>query len=153
MVLVWFQLNYSRYLQVCTVRNVAVVTSTSLLSLRRSHRGQCHSSHHTMHIHMLGQYRAKTVTHFSVFKLWFTLSASASAVAPESPILFHPRLWKRVFQKSGKDQWNCNISNYYIALPYNSKFVISIRVSILFWVGCPQNVLNVARLQCRKTVL
>ena len=33
-------------------------------------------------------------TYFSVFKLWFTLSASASAVAPLSPILFNSRLWK-----------------------------------------------------------
>ena len=57
-----------------------------------------HSSHHTMRIHMLGQYKAKIVTYFSVFKLWFTLSTSASAVAPESPTLFPPRLWKRVFQ-------------------------------------------------------
>ena len=36
------------------------------------------------------------VTYFSVFKLWFTLRVSASAVAPESPIEFHPRLWKWV---------------------------------------------------------
>ena len=30
--------------------------------------------------------------YFSVVKLWFTLRASASAVAPESPISFPPRL-------------------------------------------------------------
>ena len=34
-------------------------------------------------------------SYFSVFKLWFTLRASASADAPESPILFNSRLWKR----------------------------------------------------------
>ena len=34
------------------------------------------------------------VTYFSVFKLWFTLRAPASADAPESPITFPPRLWK-----------------------------------------------------------
>ena len=36
----------------------------------------------------------KLVTYFSVFKLWLTLRASASAVAPEPPILFPSRLWK-----------------------------------------------------------
>ena len=34
------------------------------------------------------------IRYFSVFKLWFTLRALASAVAPESPISFCPRLWK-----------------------------------------------------------
>ena len=34
------------------------------------------------------------VTYFSVLKLWFTLRASASAEAPEAPILFSSRLWK-----------------------------------------------------------
>ena len=33
-------------------------------------------------------------TYFSVVKLWFTLRASASAVAPDSPIPLRPRLWK-----------------------------------------------------------
>ena len=37
-------------------------------------------------------------SYFSVFKLWFTLRASASAMAPDSPILFLSRLWKRVLQ-------------------------------------------------------
>ena len=32
------------------------------------------------------------VTYFSVFKLWFILRVSASAAAPESSIVFHPRL-------------------------------------------------------------
>ena len=81
-----------------TVRNESVVTSTRVPSPRRSHRGQCHPIHHTMCIYMLGQYRAKIVTYFSVFKLWFTLSASASAIAAESPTLFDSRLWKRVLQ-------------------------------------------------------
>ena len=44
-----------------------------------------HPSYHTMHIHMLGQYKVKIVTYFRVSKLWFTLRASASAVVPESP--------------------------------------------------------------------
>ena len=37
-------------------------------------------------------------SYFSIFKLWFTLRASASAVAPELPALFPSSLWKRVFQ-------------------------------------------------------
>ena len=49
-------------------------------------------------VHFVSQYGARIVTYFSVFKLWFTLRASASAVAPESPILFHSRLWERVLQ-------------------------------------------------------
>ena len=51
------------------------------------------------HVHVLyivGLYRAKIVTYFSVFKLWFTLRASASAEAPESLII--SRLWKKVLQ-------------------------------------------------------
>ena len=32
------------------------------------------------------------VTYFSVFKLWFTIRVSASSMAPESSILFLPRL-------------------------------------------------------------
>ena len=47
---------------------------------------------------LIGEYGARIVTYFSVVKLWFTLRASARAVAPDSPILFHPRLWKRVLQ-------------------------------------------------------
>ena len=35
-------------------------------------------------------------SYFSVFKLWFTLRASARAATPETPILFLSRLWKRV---------------------------------------------------------
>ena len=34
------------------------------------------------------------VTYFSVFKLWFTLRAPASAEAPESSIAFNSRLWR-----------------------------------------------------------
>ena len=37
-------------------------------------------------------------SYFSIFKLLFTLRASASAVAPESPTSFPSRLWKRVLQ-------------------------------------------------------
>ena len=36
------------------------------------------------------------VTYFSTFKLLFTLRASASAEAPDSPIAFPSRLWRRV---------------------------------------------------------
>ena len=56
---------------------------------------------HIMLIHytlLVGQYEVRMVTYFSVVKLWFTLRASASAAAPDSPILFHPRLWKKVLQ-------------------------------------------------------
>ena len=44
------------------------------------------------------QYGVRIVTYSSVIKLWFTLRASASAAAPESPISFSQRLWKRVLQ-------------------------------------------------------
>ena len=37
-------------------------------------------------------------TYFSVVKVRFTLRASARTVAPEFPISFSPRLWKRVLQ-------------------------------------------------------
>ena len=43
-----------------------------------------------------GLREARIVTYFSVFKLWFTLRVSASAEAPETPIAFPSRLWKRV---------------------------------------------------------
>ena len=46
----------------------------------------------------VGQYGGRIVTHSSVVKLWFTLRASARAVAPESPIPFTIRLWKTVLQ-------------------------------------------------------
>ena len=52
-------------------------------------------AHNTL---LVGQYGARIVTYSSVVKLWFTLRASARAVAPESPILFLSRLWKRVLQ-------------------------------------------------------
>ena len=57
-------------------------------------------THTIKHMHvllifcLLGLYGI--VTYFSTFKLWFTLRASASAEAPDSPILFSSRLWKRV---------------------------------------------------------
>ena len=46
----------------------------------------------------VGQYRVRIATYSSVVKIWFTLRASASALAPDSPILLPPRLWKRVLQ-------------------------------------------------------
>ena len=57
--------------------------------------GQLYHAHNTL---LVGQYGARIVTYFSVLKVWFTLRASARAVAPEPPILFPPRLWKRVLQ-------------------------------------------------------
>ena len=41
--------------------------------------------------------------------------------------------------KIGKDQWDCEISNYYLALNF-----VSIQVSILFLCGLSANVLNVS---------
>ena len=35
--------------------------------------------------------------------------------------------------------------------PYNSRICL-FQYPYFFWVGCPQNVLNIARLHCRKTV-
>ena len=83
-----------------TVRKVTVVTSTSRHSTRRPHRDHCHPQqpYHARTTLLIHQYGASIVTYFSVVKLWFTLRASASAVAPESPIPFHSRLWKRVLQ-------------------------------------------------------
>ena len=44
-------------------------------------------------------YDAQVVTYFNDFKVWFTLRASASAVAPQSPISFNSRLLKRTLQR------------------------------------------------------
>ena len=84
-----------------TVRKVTVVTSTSRHSTRRPHRDHCHPGqpYHAHNTLLIGQFGARIVTYSSAVKLWFTLRASARAVAPESPIPFHPRLWKRVLQK------------------------------------------------------
>ena len=54
-------------------------------------------------LHIICRMSYLIVTYFSVFKLWFTLRASARAVAAESsipllPITFCSRLWKRVLQ-------------------------------------------------------
>ena len=88
----WYGFNWS------TVRKVTVVTSTSCHSTRRPHRdhrhpGQPHHAHNTL---LISQYGARIITYFSVVKLWFTLRASASAEAPESPISFPSRLWRKV---------------------------------------------------------
>ena len=78
------------------MRKVTVVTSTSSHSTRSPHRdhyhchpGQPYHAHNTL---LVGQYGGRIVTYSSVVKLWFTLRASASAVAPESPIGFLSRL-------------------------------------------------------------
>ena len=77
-----------------TVRKVTVVTSTSHHSTRGPHRdhfhpGQPHHAHNTL---LVGQYGVRIVTYSNVVKLWFTLRASASAAAPDSPILLSSRL-------------------------------------------------------------
>ena len=79
-----------------TVRKVTVVTSTSCHSTRGPHRDHCHPGqpYHAHNTLLIGQYGARIVTYSSVVKLWFTLRASARAVAPESPIPFSSRLWK-----------------------------------------------------------
>ena len=59
------------------------------------HPGQPYHAHNTL---LIGQYWTRIVTYFSVVKFWFTLRASARTVAPESPIPFPQRLWKRVLQ-------------------------------------------------------
>ena len=83
-----------------TVGKVTVVTSTSRHSTRRPHRDHCHPGqpYHAHNTLLIGQYGARIVTYSSVVKLWFTLRAPARAVAPDSPILFPPRLWKRVLK-------------------------------------------------------
>ena len=62
-----------------------------LMPVLQSHPGQPYHAHNTL---LVGQYGARIVTYSSVVKLWFTLRASARAVAPDSPILFPQRLWK-----------------------------------------------------------
>ena len=83
-----------------TVRKVTVVTCTSCHSTRGPHRDHCHPGqpYHAHNTLLVGQYGTRIVTYFSVVKLWFTLRASARTVAPDSPILFLQRLWKRVLQ-------------------------------------------------------
>ena len=83
-----------------TVGKVTVVTSTSRHSTRRPHRDHCHPGqpYHAHNTLLVGEYGARIVTYCSVVKLWFTLREPARAVAPESPILFLARLWKRVLQ-------------------------------------------------------
>ena len=49
-------------------------------------------------IYIIELYGARIVTYVSVVKLWFTIKVSASAVAPESPILFPKRLSERILQ-------------------------------------------------------
>ena len=92
--LVWVQL------QAPILRKMTVVASTSRHSTRRKHRDHCHPGQ-PYHVHntlLVGQYGVRIVTYFSVVKLWFTLRASASAVAPDFPIPFRLRLWKTGLQ-------------------------------------------------------
>ena len=79
-----------------TVGKVTVPTSTS-----GAKRCQYHPSN-IYHVHTIASWicmhGAMQYNYFSAFKSWFTLRASASAVAPESPILFRLKLRKRVLQ-------------------------------------------------------
>ena len=59
------------------------------------------SAHNTL---LVGQCGVRIVTYSSVVKLWFTLRASASAAAPDSPIPFPRRLWKRGLQNSASSE-------------------------------------------------
>ena len=80
-----------------SVHTVRKVTSTSHHSTRGPHRDHCHPEepYHAYNTLLVGQYGTRIVAYSSVVKLWLTLRASASAVAPKIPILFHVRLWKR----------------------------------------------------------
>ena len=66
-----------------------------------------------------------------------------------------------LFPKMVEDQSDCEIGNYYVALPYNIQIYSSpfkymyffliwfSEYSCLLWVGFLQDILNVARLHCR----
>ena len=87
-----------------TVRKVTVVASTSCHSTRRPHRDHCHPGqpYHAHNTLLESQYGVRIVTYSSVVKVWFTLRASASAAAPESPISLSSRLWKLGLQNEFK---------------------------------------------------
>ena len=74
-----------------TVKKVTIVSSTSLPNLNRKQNVT-----QTKHIMCLNLFVAlcgdKIITYFKIFKLWFTLSASASVEAPKSPIPLLSRL-------------------------------------------------------------
>ena len=92
LMLVWFQL------EVSILWKVTVVTSTSRHSTRRPViQDHCHPGwpYRGRNTSLIGQYGVRIVTYCSVVKLWFTLRASARAVAPDTSIPFHLRLWKR----------------------------------------------------------
>ena len=54
------------------------------------------------------------------------------------------------FPKSGNDQWDCKIGNYYVGFAYNSKILL--KYLYLFWASLVLNVLNNARWHCCKSV-
>ena len=92
LMLVWLQLEVS----ILWGKWQQLLIPVIIHSTRRPHRDHCypgqpHPVHNTL---LIGQYEATILTYLSVVKLWFTLRASASAAAPESLILFPPRLWK-----------------------------------------------------------
>ena len=81
------------------------------------------------------------VTYFSVFNIWFTLRVSARAEAPESSIVFPPRLWKNVYKHSKvyKCPW---VSNYLIHhLHYSARCehdskTLSLQLTSILQVSC-----------------
>ena len=75
-----------------TVSKVMVI----LAPPRRLHRDQYHPGqpYHVHTLWMINLYGARIVTYFSVFKLWFTVRALASAENPRDWILFPQRLYK-----------------------------------------------------------
>ena len=84
-----------------TVRKVTVVTVPLVIVQVDHTETTVTQDNHTMLITLclpVSMGSGYIVTHISVVKLWFTLSASARAVAPDSPISFHVRLWKSVLQ-------------------------------------------------------
>ena len=70
-----------------------VATSSSLLTLKDQTIPTGQPYHMTIPC-FIWLYGVKVVAYFRIFKLWFTLRVSASAVAPVSLIVFHSRLWE-----------------------------------------------------------
>ena len=91
------------------------------------------------------------VTYCTVFKVWFTLRASTSAVAPESSTLFPSRLWCNVskgmkhtmdlnqfIQFSHNSIQQCKIHIYIIQNVWLNEVQCStITFAVYNWVPCP----------------
>ena len=112
------------------------------------------SMHKNMYL-VTTQLTLKSCTYVNKFQV-FMDNQPYSRAQPTCASWWETVWWSRsnflgLLPKSGKDQWDCKISNYYVALPLqisSSPF----KYPYLFWVGWPQNVLIVARLHCRKSV-